>query len=195
MPTKRKVKPLDIDIDLRLIKAIAHPHRFQALHILNQREASPSELANEIGTPVGKLAYHVRELEKFDCIELVRTVPRRGATEHFYRAVRSAYFNDKEWVRLPESVRGSIVGMQMKATGELVGESMRAGIFERREDRHHSLHTMKVDVQGWSETTAVLEETMKKLIEIKATSTERLLEGSEDSIPMAVSIIGFETAP
>ena len=32
------------------------------------------------------VAYHVRVLKKLGCIELVETLPRRGAVEHVYRA-------------------------------------------------------------------------------------------------------------
>ena len=36
------------------------------------------------------VAYHVRVLKKLGCIELVESLPRRGAVEHVYRAA--------EWV-------------------------------------------------------------------------------------------------
>jgi hypothetical protein len=46
--------------------------------------ASPSELPDALGEPLGNVSYHVRILRELDCIELVRTEPRRGALEHFY---------------------------------------------------------------------------------------------------------------
>jgi DNA-binding transcriptional ArsR family regulator len=73
-------------LDRRLIKALGHPVRVRALEILNARVASPSELAKELGEPLGNVAYHVKILEENDAIELVRTAPVRGALEHFYRA-------------------------------------------------------------------------------------------------------------
>jgi DNA-binding transcriptional ArsR family regulator len=177
-----------------IIKALAHPSRVHALHILNQRVASPKELANEVGTSVGKMAYHVRELDKAGYIELVSTEPRRGATEHFYRAIKRAVFSDEEWAQVPEPVRNSIVGMELGATGKLISESIRSGSFERRDNRHHSLHEGMVDEQGWDEAMALLEETMEKLSEIQAVSAERRIESEEAGIPIAVSLIGFERA-
>ena len=100
-------------IDQRLVKAISHPHRLHALKILNERTASPIQLAPIVGTTVGRIAYHVRELERLDCIELVETRPVRGATEHFYRATARAFFSADEWVQLPETIRTSISGMMI----------------------------------------------------------------------------------
>ena len=65
-------------------KAFAHPLRVQILIILNERVASPNLLAQELDQSLNLVAYHVRVLEKYDCIELVDTKQRRGATEHFY---------------------------------------------------------------------------------------------------------------
>ena len=71
-------------------KAFAHPLRVQILIILNERVASPNLLAQELDQSLNLVAYHVRVLEKYDCIELVDTKQRRGATEHFYRATRAS---------------------------------------------------------------------------------------------------------
>jgi predicted ArsR family transcriptional regulator len=176
------------------LKALAHPSRAHALHILNQRTASPKELANEVGTSVGKMAYHVRELHKTGYIELVKTVPRRGATEHFYRGIKRAAFSDEEWALVPEQVRAGIVGQQLKATGDLLSAALDSGTFERRGNRHHSLQEGLVDEQGWEESMAVLAEAMERLAEIQATSAERRLGSEEPGVPIAISMIGFETA-
>jgi DNA-binding transcriptional ArsR family regulator len=184
----------DTEINQDILKALAHPSRAHALHILNQRVASPKELAHEVGTSVGKMAYHVRELHKADYIELVSTVPRRGATEHFYRAIKRAVFSDAEWAQVPEPVRVGIVGEQLKTTGELLSEALESGSFEHRGNRHHSLQEGLVDEQGWDEAMSVLEEAMEKLDEIQATSAERRIESDEPAIPVAISMIGFERA-
>jgi predicted ArsR family transcriptional regulator len=184
----------DTEINQDILKALAHPSRAHALHILNQRVASPKELAGEVGTSVGKMAYHVRELHKAGYIELVSTAPRRGATEHFYRAVKRAVFSDEEWAQVPEPARAGIVEKQLKATGQMLSAALETGTFEHRPNRHHSLYEAVVDEEGWNEAMAVLEDAMKKLDEIRATSAERRLGTEGPGIPMAVSLIGFETA-
>lgn len=178
-----------------LLKALGHPHRFHAMHILNQRVASPSELAREVGEEaVSNMAYHVKVLAEADLIELVDTRQRRGATEHFYRATGRAYFSDEEWVRIPPTIKQEIVGMQLQETGRLLSAALESGSFERRPNRHHSLYESTVDEEGWDEAMAVLTETMEKLTEIQARSAERGLEADLPRIPMIISILGFEKA-
>lgn len=70
-----------------------HPLRMRILRVLIDARVpmSPNELARVLGEPLGNVAYHVRILAEGRMIELVRTEPRRGAVEHFYRAsVRAA---------------------------------------------------------------------------------------------------------
>ena len=66
-------------VDHRLIRALGHPIRVRALTILNERVASPNELARQLGAHLGSVSYHVRILLELGAIELVKTEPRRGA--------------------------------------------------------------------------------------------------------------------
>ncbi|HXE45731.1 MAG TPA: winged helix-turn-helix domain-containing protein [Conexibacter sp.] len=74
-------------VDERVVKALGHPTRVRILGVLGDRElASPVELSNELGVPLGTVGYHVRRLESLGFIELARRTQRRGAVEHHYRA-------------------------------------------------------------------------------------------------------------
>lgn len=104
-----KTKQKD-DVEQVVAKAFAHPLRVQILIIFNERVASPNLLAQELDQSLNLVAYHVRVLEKYDCIELVDTKQRRGATEHFYRATRRQFLSDAEWSRMPEVLRPAVAG-------------------------------------------------------------------------------------
>lgn len=73
-------------IDPRLAKALSNDVRAQALDLITDGAKSPTTIADELGLDVRGVAYHVRVLKKLGCIELVETLPRRGAVEHIYRA-------------------------------------------------------------------------------------------------------------
>jgi DNA-binding transcriptional ArsR family regulator len=74
-------------VDERVVKALGHPTRVRILNVLRDRElASPVELSQELGVPLGTVGYHVRRLEALGFIELARRTQRRGAVEHHYRA-------------------------------------------------------------------------------------------------------------
>lgn len=182
-------------IDVALVKAISHPHRLHALHILNERVASPTDLANEIGVDVNYIAYHVRELLKYDCVELVDTRPRRGATEHFYRATKRPHFRDEEWLQIPLSLRDQMIATMLKDMYADIGRSLDGGQFEARPDRHCTHTPGIVDEKGWGEVQDLLTETLERYFDILASSGERLVESKQEGIPMAVSMVGFATAP
>lgn len=76
--------------EARIAKALAHPLRARMLELLGEQTLSPADLATQTGAPLGVVAYHVRMLRDYECVELVRTEPRRGALQHFYRATVNA---------------------------------------------------------------------------------------------------------
>jgi DNA-binding MarR family transcriptional regulator len=47
---------------------------------------SPSQLAVELGAPLGNVSYHVRQLLAQRLLARAGTATRRGAVEHYYRA-------------------------------------------------------------------------------------------------------------
>jgi predicted ArsR family transcriptional regulator len=185
-------KTADSGIDVGLVKAISHPDRLEALKILNERVASPNELAKELGCENNYIAYHIRELAKYDCIELVRTEPRRGATEHFYRATKRPHFRDEEWLLIPKSLRNQLLRQSLEGMATAIGDSIDSDKFESREDRHFAYVPAKVDEQGWHEAMDLMSESLERFYAIVAASQERATDSEEGLFPMAFTMLGFE---
>jgi DNA-binding transcriptional ArsR family regulator len=167
-------------------KAFAHPLRVQILIILNERVSSPNQLAQELDQSLNLVAYHVRVLEKYDCIELVDTKQRRGATEHFYRATRRQFLSDAEWARMPESLRPGLAGAMLKSVFEDLETAAASGSLDEIDDIHLSRTPMVVDRRGWSDVADLLNATLDRILEIQAESSERLA-GDGDAEPGIVS--------
>jgi predicted transcriptional regulator len=157
LPKTRKKKA---SLEHSVAKAFAHPLRVRILGILNEKVASPNLLSQELGQSLNLVAYHVRVLEKYNCIELVDTKQRRGATEHFYRASSSQLLSDSEWAE-----------------------------FEALEDRHLSRTQMRVDERGWEEVKTLLEETRKGLARIESATRKRLRSNRETGTEAKVEIL------
>ncbi|HEY0317381.1 MAG TPA: winged helix-turn-helix domain-containing protein [Solirubrobacterales bacterium] len=174
-------------------KAFAHPLRVQILIILNERVASPNLLSQELDRSLNLVAYHVRVLEKYDCIELVDTKQRRGATEHFYRATRRQFLTDSEWSRMPESLRPGLSGAMLKSLFDDVEDAVTNRTFDEVEDRHLSRTPMVVDKQGWSDVAALLSETLDRVLEIQAESSERLAGSDEAGMLAKVMMLHFKS--
>jgi predicted ArsR family transcriptional regulator len=174
-------------------KAFAHPLRVQILIILNEKIASPNMLAQQLDQSLNLVAYHVRVLEKYDCIELVDTKQRRGATEHFYRATRRQFLTDSEWSSLPQSLRPGLSGAALKSAFDDVEEALDKETFDEIEDRHLSRTLMAVDKKGWEDTAQLLAETLDRLIEIQAESNNRLVKSDEEIVPSRVIMLHFKS--
>jgi DNA-binding transcriptional ArsR family regulator len=127
-------------VNPRLAAAVAHPTRMHAMTILVDREASPKELAAEIGEPINNVTYHVKQLVKLGCVELVRTAPAKGGrvVEHFYRATSNTWIGDEEWEALGPKERHIYTTTTVKALSADINEAIAAGTFFDPDTNHLS---------------------------------------------------------
>jgi DNA-binding transcriptional ArsR family regulator len=181
-------------IDELVVFVIQHPIRVDALAILNEREASASEIAREIGEDLKKVGNHVKALANHGCIELVRTEKKRGASEHFYKASLRPHIGDAEWAQLSPKARHEISALVFQSVVAEVLASFRAGKFDTRLDRHLSWRSMKLDEQGWRELMEELKGSMERIEAIALRADERLCERGENGFPAIAAALGFERA-
>jgi DNA-binding transcriptional ArsR family regulator len=190
--TKKKGKS---GVDQKLVKALAHPLRVEILTILNERMASPNELSKELEEGLSQVSYHVKVLKDFECIEMVKTEPRRGAVEHYYRATSRAYLTDSDFQNLPDSVKPGVSAASIQMIFDDVAAALTGGTFDARDDRHLSWTPGIVDEQGWNESVDLANETLDRLIKIHAGSAKRLVKSGEDGIPATAVLLNFESLP
>jgi DNA-binding transcriptional ArsR family regulator len=102
--------------DHDLLVALRHPLRRRILRAMSGlEEISPRELSAHLRAPLSNVAYHVRILADCAAVTLVRTVPVRGSTQHFYSPAVEA-----PWAR-------RILGLDELADGEQGESSSGAG--------------------------------------------------------------------
>jgi DNA-binding transcriptional ArsR family regulator len=179
-------------ITQQLAKALAHPLRVRILTSLHRGISSPNQLAQELDEPLGNVSYHVKTLLEYDCVELVKTEPRRGAVEHFYRATERAFFSDADWAKIPASARKGIDGVVLEAIGQDATAALTEGTIDSRTDTHISRSQMILDETGWAEVTKLLTETLEQANKINEESASRLAKHSGDGIPTSLSLLHFE---
>jgi DNA-binding transcriptional ArsR family regulator len=129
-----------------LAKALAHPTRRRILQITGERVASPREIAAELDLPIGQVSHHVRWLAARGYLELVDTVPRRGAVEHFYRAGEAHVVSD-------------VARSALDAEGKAL---------------HVSRTPLTLDEQGRREVADLLPRLIDEVLAIEAHSQQRL---------------------
>jgi DNA-binding transcriptional ArsR family regulator len=188
------MKPFADLSDQRVVKALAHPLRVQILGLLEQQTASPSELAAELRVPLGNVSYHVRQLQSFGLIRLVRTTPRRGSIEHHYELVARPDITDQAWDGLPDIVKHAMIGAALAPLGRMVNDAAVAGGFSRRE-AHLSRTALTLDDEGWREVSDLLVGMFDKLAAIEQDSVERLAGGDAEPSHSTVVLMNFESPP
>lgn len=179
-------------ITQQIAKALAHPLRVRILSSLHKGISSPNQLAQELGEPLGNVSYHVKTLLEYDCVELVKTEPRRGAVEHFYRATDRAFLSDSDWAKIPASARKGISGVLLESIGQAATEAMAAGTIEARSDSHLTENSLQLDKKGWNDLNKVLAEAVKKASEIQKEAGKRLKEKEADPITTKLAVMHFE---
>jgi DNA-binding transcriptional ArsR family regulator len=184
------------ELDEGLLKAISHPLRHRLLGMLDGRTASPNELARELDLPLGRVSYHIRLLHDLGAIELVGTEPRRGALEHYYRAVTRAWFGEGDWSRLPRSARRGILGHNLQQIFSWVTTSAEAGGFDHPASQVLRA-ALELDDEGLEAVAQVARDAVDRAQEINAAAAERRAAAPDGPAPTAteLTVLHFERHP
>jgi DNA-binding transcriptional ArsR family regulator len=174
------MKPFHDITDPKVAKALAHPLRTRLLSALEDRTASPSELAAELDVPLGVLSYHIRRLTALGFLKLVRRVPRRGAVEHYYTATVRPPVSDEAWGATPGIVKQASVTGALNQLGIQVSAAAAAGGFNASEARL-SQAAVTLDEQGWRELASEVAALAARVEEIDTGSRQRLGGAPADS--------------
>jgi DNA-binding transcriptional ArsR family regulator len=176
----RPLRPITNISDPRLVKALAHPLRIRILSILEEDAHSPSELAEQLGVPLGNVAYHVRALANLGLIKLVRTTPVRGALEHHYKALERTRVTDGAWGQVPQIVQQAMVDSTLEQVGDYVSAAASAGGFDS-EQAHMTRTGLVLDERGWKELSDALSKLIERAEAIEEASKKRLDQADHES--------------
>ena len=162
-----------------LVRALGHPLRARILGILQERRASPRELAEELRVPLGNVAYHVGKLADLKLIKLVKQTPRRGAVEHYYEATAATVIRNSAWSEAPGLVRKAVAASTLEEIGRSVTQAAFGGGFERS-DAQLSRTRLVLDARGWSELAEAIAKFIERAGQVAAQSETRLERADHD---------------
>ncbi len=167
------MKPVPNIDDPRFVKALAHPMRVRILALLQERTATPRELAQWLEATLGTVSYHVRALYDLGLLELVRTTQVRGAIAHHYRARERPRISDEAWAAAPPIAKQAAVGAALLTIDDYARASAAAGGFER-EGARLSRSAPQLDAKGWQQAARALEKLLADLARIEESAAARL---------------------
>jgi hypothetical protein len=94
---------------------------------------------------------------------------------------------------MPENLRPGLAGAMLKSVFEDLHEAGDSGTLDKVDDCHLSRTPMVVDKEGWSDVSTLLSETLDRVLEIQAESSERMAKTKERGILSKVHILHFES--
>jgi DNA-binding transcriptional ArsR family regulator len=190
MPVKqRKSRPAAPSV----AAIVAHPLRARCWIALSERVASPNELRTEFGASIGDVSYHVGVLERLGHVELVETKPRRGAIEHYYRAVDRPALDDEEYGTLTLEQRSHFAERLVQLSFADAAVAFDHKTFAGRTNHHILRMPASVDDEGFAEMAALYTELIERQNAIAAASANRMAADPDaESIPISSVAMFFE---
>ncbi len=189
--------------DQSICLALKHPIRVRILEALCEEDMSPIQFLRRGLLPPGfdfegdeknalsQVAYHFKELLKADCIVLVKTIPRRGTNEHFYRSKMLALHTDEDFELLDLDRRRQISRSTLQMLVARAEGAIYQGTFDGRADRHLSWVPLEIDEEGWQELRDLQAETLERAQAIKSAAIARKYErGKDDATPTFTATFG-----
>jgi DNA-binding transcriptional ArsR family regulator len=184
---------------------LKHPLRVRILEVLNEGPRSPSQFVEEGLIPkqhfttyqqaLSLASYHFRELEKEGCLEVIESIPRRGAVEHVYRGLARVFLNDAEFEATSREDRRELSRISLQGLIARADRAISDDTFDARADRHLTWMPMQLDERGWEEMIATLAGVFGELTQIRHDARDRLAASGEKVVPATVGMLGFESPP
>lgn len=138
--------PLD-----RVLRALNHPARRRMLRALVDETGSASTLAKKLQLNLGVASYHLNQVLAKECeiVELVESIPRRGAIEKFYR-LRFQALTEGDPVQGRDAEGGPRM-MSLEECFIVAVAAMDADAFATLEGSSWEWFLAQVDTEGWRE--------------------------------------------
>lgn len=195
-PGNHEASHLPALVDTELMKALAHVLRQHILLAAVQGPVSPKELSKLLNEGLSQVSYHVTVLKEEGMIELVRTAPRRGAVEHYYRSSAKTMIPAKAWRRLKKGLRAVVGAGQASDLFNDISEAVKAGKLQGTHD-HITRTPLVLDTRGQRKLKAIAERANKEAEDEQRAAAKRMAKGNGDGpkvTGVTFGLLAFEAA-
>ncbi len=186
---KKEKKEEKLTLQMKLLKALAHPMRVAILDLMNAGEWSPNELKKALDEGLSQVSYHIKVLKDFEMIELTRMEPRRGAVEHFYRATMRTFVPSGVASDIPKVAQRIIGNGILENIERDVANSLEAGTFYDRDDWHVGWLPVDLDDQGCQDAERLADKFIEDFLKLEAESADRRAKSNDNSDHVRISAV------
>lgn len=145
------------------LKALSDPLRAEIMMCVVERPYTGQQLSETLTIPRGKVHYHLKDLEKNNLIEIVKTEEKNGIMQKFYQAVAGGFTiseellpHNKEIVQTTKQLMYSILDRAKRR----VDSAPKHAFKEKNIDKHPK-------ESGYITTNAEIEATEEQFLEWK----------------------------
>jgi DNA-binding transcriptional ArsR family regulator len=174
--------------------ALSHRIRSRILSILNQGIYTCSELAEFLDQPLNRTGNHIRELLDAGSIEIADTKRRRNAQQHYYRAVRTPYFSEREAKAMTRQERQVSTGLIIQGLMAEVMTALWAGRMFLDPRDWFTWERVDLDAEGRQELYDEQKRSWERVQSVKARAAKRVADSGGETDSYIVSVLGFEQA-
>lgn len=179
--------PRKKELDGLLASLVGSSRTIEVLTILTEKEASPKEIASELGMTTPAASHHVRKLAKLRLVELVEERDVGGVIQHFYRAVVRPFVSNDEWRKLSLDERRRVSAWIFQLIVADAARSFDAALFDSPANNHLSRTVLLLDRQGFDELAEIQDRALEESFAVQARSAERLAAGQTEGAADVVS--------
>jgi hypothetical protein len=178
----------------RLAPIFADDLSLAILAALNEGDVSVMQFHRGRGGGASEPAvrYRFGRLKDLGWITVVDKVRRRGAYENIYRATGPATVENGPWADMPQILADSETWTEFVHLSNLVKESITAGTFDVRLDRHVCWAIVNLDRQGRDNVVAGMNELEAFIREEERQAAKRIEAGAEP-LTMVVALAALES--
>ncbi len=187
---KREAAPLD-----RVLRALNHPIRRRILRALVDGTGSATTISQKTGMELSIVSYHLGQVlaKECDIVELVDSIPRRGAVEKFYRLKFHA-LSDVD----PGDGGGGEPSSRTMSFEEcfiVAVSAMDANAFATLDGSSWDWSLAQVDAVAWREICAAGEEFNRRIREASEASRARAGERETHSVVVGAAAFPAVSPP
>lgn len=183
---------------MRMARVLGSSLRIKIMVALSVRPMSPKMIQAELDEEyeVSTIDKNLKVLEQDGWVELVdakRGGPRRGATEHVYRAIRLPIFDDIIWPALPLAMREMVSWRIFESLIKRLKNARGARVLDARDDPHVTCTPGSVDQLGWDRIIAQVNSVFESFVGELPDAALRIADSGEQPIETVVALAFFES--
>ncbi len=182
---------------LARVEAMSHLLRVEITSIL-VREApkSASEVAEELGEPVERVRYQLRQLVAAGVVEVAKVLRRRGTVEQFYAGKQGALtFETDELELVPMRERQKMAATYLRISFREALRSLTDSSTAQRPGTTTIRTPFRLDERGWKELSEIYRDAFDRVQKLRLESSKRLRGTEQDLISVTAVLLCFEIPP